>query len=1033
MNKQIAIKFLSTIILFSTLIYPSFGKSSLAQNTVPNPPGLSQTHELWVIRVYFTNHQQVEQIAAWTEPWEVNYKEGYLVIEVDSQQFNLLVAQGYRIEVDQKLTTLINRPFEYLPGQINGIPGYSCYRTVEETYSTAANIAIYYPNLAEWIDVGDSWEKTQPGGSAGYDLMVLKLTNELISTEKAKLFVMSAIHAREYTTAELVTRFAEYLIQNYDTNPDITWLLDSSEIYLLFQSNPDGRKQAETGLSWRKNTNENYCSPTSTSRGADLNRNFSFQWGCCGGSSGSQCDTTYRGPTPASEPEVQAVQNFLRATFPDQRGDLITDPAPDDAIGVFLDIHSYGGLVLWPWGFTSTTAPNANQLQTLGRKFAYFNGYEPEQAIGLYPTDGTTDDFAYGDLGLAAYTVELGTSFFQDCATFENTILPENMSALLYAAKVSRAPYIIPAGPDAINLTLTPNIVSDGDLVTLHATINDSRYNNINGTEPTQNIAAAVYYIDTLPWETGAISHTMNAVDGVFNFPIEDVTASINTSGMPTGRHTVYIHGQDANGNWGAVSAVFLYVIDSASAPIIQGYVREISTNLPLSATVTANDIFQTNADPATGFYQMHVLSGTYQIEATSDNHGAQIVTNVLAADNQTTNQDFSLAPICVTFSDDVESGNIGWVTQTPWAITSENSHSPTHSWTDSPGGDYGNGRNISLTSPIIDLTGFSDVHLDFWQNCDTEAGYDYCHVEISNNNGISWSEIGTFDGAHAQWENINLPASILDEQPDARLRFRFTSDAYITDDGWHIDDIEITGAGTGCIVDTPPTASFTSSSPDPLGTTTVFNNFSSGTNLGFEWELGDGTPIITETNPVHMYEAAGFYTVILTATNNLGTDVYSDVVQIFEPNGAQFTISKTASVTEISSGDIFTYTLSAELILTGTNAYSLSLIDRLPVESRVLTDSIRVDGSADPSIYLSETHSINYQGSGLFTETHPVAITFQVQVENDVTPGMVITNQLDGLAYINSQLIASPETAFVDTPIIASQDYKLYLPVFFK
>ena len=59
---------------------------------------------------------------------------------------------------------------------------------------------------------------------------------------------------------------------------------------------------------------------TSSDRGADLNRNFVYNWGCCGGSSSQPCDFTYRGPGPASEPETQAVQNYLLAQFPDQRG-----------------------------------------------------------------------------------------------------------------------------------------------------------------------------------------------------------------------------------------------------------------------------------------------------------------------------------------------------------------------------------------------------------------------------------------------------------------------------------------------------------------------------------------------------------------------------------------------------------------------------------------------------------------------------------------------------------------------------------------
>ena len=51
---------------------------------------------------------------------------------------------------------------------------------------------------------------------------------------------------------------------------------------------------------------------------------------------------------------------------------------------------------------------------------------------------------------MASYTFELGTSFFQDCSTFENTILPDNLQALIYAAKVPRTPYMTPAGPDAL-------------------------------------------------------------------------------------------------------------------------------------------------------------------------------------------------------------------------------------------------------------------------------------------------------------------------------------------------------------------------------------------------------------------------------------------------------------------------------------------------------------------------------------------------------------------------------------------------------
>ena len=134
------------------------------------------------------------------------------------------------------------------------------------------------------------------------------------------------------------------------------------------------------------------------------------------------------------------MQNYLLSIFPDQRDASLSSPAPATATGVYIDLHSYSQLVLWPWGFTTSVAPNSAALQTLGRKFAYFNSYTPEQAVSLYATDGTTDDFAYGNLGVAAYTFEMGTAFFQACSTFESTIYPTNLNALIYAAKVVRTP-----------------------------------------------------------------------------------------------------------------------------------------------------------------------------------------------------------------------------------------------------------------------------------------------------------------------------------------------------------------------------------------------------------------------------------------------------------------------------------------------------------------------------------------------------------------------------------------------------------------
>jgi len=554
MKKRVVVT--ASLCILVALLTGSF--ASARGNPAPAAPGPV------IVRVYYPDRDLGNKVLLAFEPWllETNYEAGYHVMQVSQEEIDRLVALGLRVEQDDKWVA--PAVVSSLAVGVESIPSYPCYRTVEETFAAAQALVAARPDLATWIDVGNSWQKTVNQG--GYDMMVLKLTNSAVAGPKPRLFITAAIHAREYATAELVTRFAEYLVNNYGIDADATWILDHHEVHLMLHTNPDGRKKAETGLSWRKNTNNNYCANTNY-RGADLNRNFAFQWACCGGSSSFTCDATYHGPSPASEPETQAVQAYLDAIFPDQRGPNLTDPAPSDATGVYIDVHSYGQLVLWPWGFTSGTAPNATALQTLGRKYAYFNSHTPQQSYALYATDGTTDDHAYGNLGVAAYCFEVGTAFFQSCSYFESTLLPANMPALIYAAKVVRTPYLTPAGPDALNLALSSSEVPAGTPVTLNATINDTRYNNTNGTEPTQNIAAAEYYVDVPPWGTGATAHAMAAADGSFDAKTEGVTATVDTAGWSTGKHILFVRGQDAGGNWGAFSSIFLTATGPANQP----------------------------------------------------------------------------------------------------------------------------------------------------------------------------------------------------------------------------------------------------------------------------------------------------------------------------------------------------------------------------------------------------------------------------------------------------------------------------------
>ena len=515
----------------------------------------------WLVRVPVNGQATIDRLSADFDVWRVLQAGLELEILVNEAEYRALTAQGLTLQIDAEQTRSLARLGIPLPGQGGGIPGFPCYRTVEETYASAESIVANHPDLASWIDIGDSWEKIQNSAN-GYDLFVLKLTQSSVPGPKPVLFSSFAIHSREYTTAELGTRFAEFLAGQYDIDPDVTWLLDHHEVHLLLQANPDGRKRAETGAFWRKNTNNDYCSNTDD-RGTDLNRNFEYEWNCCGGSSGNQCSTVYRGPSPASEPEIQALQNYVRSIFPDQRGPNLDDPAPDDAAGVALDVHSSGQLILWPWGFESAPTPNGTAMTTLGRKLAYFNDYFPLQIRDFTLADGSSVDFYYGDLGVAGFGYELGTQFFESCSNFETNVVPGNLDSLFYAAKVARTPYLTPAGPEAHSASAQPPTVDPGTLVQLSAVLDDTRFQNSNGTEPSQTIASAEAFVGVPPWSPGAVPISMNASDGTFDQNTEVVEVQLDTSGLSAGRHLLYVRGTDSAGNTGVVSAAFLEITGS--------------------------------------------------------------------------------------------------------------------------------------------------------------------------------------------------------------------------------------------------------------------------------------------------------------------------------------------------------------------------------------------------------------------------------------------------------------------------------------
>ncbi len=543
-------------VLFGCLLVLGSARLTYAQQQEP---------AAMVVEITFADQADATRLAGRLDVWEVNHRTHKLVAYVTFDELQGLESAGYAL-----------RRLPDASGAAS-VPNFACYRTVEETYHDLQQLAVAAPELAQWVDIGDTWQKVQTGGAEGYDLNVLVLTNQALPGPKPRLFVMAAIHARELATAEIASRFAEWLVAGYGKDPEATWLLDYNEIHILAQANPDGRKRAELDAVnpvrnpnslWRKNVNSSDGCSDSTRLGVDLNRNSSFQWGACEGaycSSGYACDLTYRGSGPASEDETQAIEAYLRSLFPDRRGPGLDDAAPPDTQGVLISLHSYSELVLFPWGWRMTRAPNDSGLRTLGRKLGYFTGYSACQSGErncIYQTDGSTDDFAYGELGVAAYTFEVGTAFFQSCGSFESAVLPHTLHALTYAAKVAALPYQLPAGPDVVTATVQPALVAPGALVSLTVHLDAARtiiYDPFFGGETVQPIAGATYTVDAPAINGGGPALPLSAVDA-FDSAAEDAVATIDTSGWSIGRHTIFVQASDQAGSQGPPTAVFLDV-----------------------------------------------------------------------------------------------------------------------------------------------------------------------------------------------------------------------------------------------------------------------------------------------------------------------------------------------------------------------------------------------------------------------------------------------------------------------------------------
>jgi carboxypeptidase T len=308
----------------------------------------------------------------------------------------------------------------------------SQYHTLVEMKAILDGIVTDHPDIARLFSIGTTYEDR--------DIWCLELSdNPGQDEDEPGVLFLGLHHAREWPSLEICLLLAEKLTSDYTSNATITDLVNNRRIWIVPCVNPDGYYFCHDALiphDWRKN--RQYF-PEYGTYGVDLNRNYagscngdpSGEWGSVGDASVTHYPSyeTYCGPMPFSEAETQAIRNFVINT----------------ELSACITYHTFGELVLWPWGYSdSVLPPDSTAMSEIGHGIAEritnqqgTGTYRPMKASGLYPTTGDTVDWMYGyshyvqGTTIFPYTIEACSSF-QPSESSLQQVCEENVDGALY-------------------------------------------------------------------------------------------------------------------------------------------------------------------------------------------------------------------------------------------------------------------------------------------------------------------------------------------------------------------------------------------------------------------------------------------------------------------------------------------------------------------------------------------------------------------------------------------------------------------------
>ncbi|KAJ8728569.1 hypothetical protein PYW07_006265 [Mythimna separata] len=283
---------------------------------------------------------------------------------------------------------------------------YTNYQEIEDINDYIDYIGKTHPEVATVVNAANSFE--------GRPIKYVKISTTNFEDEsKPVIFIDGGIHAREWISPPTVTWAIHKLVEDL-TKSD---LLERFDWILLPVVNPDGYKFTFTDSRfWRKTRSTDNSILSGTCPGVDGNRNFDFFWNTVG-TSATACADTYAGSRPFSEVETRVVRDILHEHL--------------DRLALYITMHSFGSMILYPWGHDGSLSHHGLSLHTVGiamadainqQSLSHFRSYVVgNSALVLnYRASGASEDYAHKIGVPLSYTFEL--------PGLSNTILGFNLA-----------------------------------------------------------------------------------------------------------------------------------------------------------------------------------------------------------------------------------------------------------------------------------------------------------------------------------------------------------------------------------------------------------------------------------------------------------------------------------------------------------------------------------------------------------------------------------------------------------------------------